>query len=50
MSIVGFDAKGVTQKPITLGPDMTLLDARNTMIKYNISRILVTKDIILWEW
>ena len=44
MYIVGFDAKGITQKPITLGPDMTLLDARNTMIKYNISRILVTKD------
>jgi CBS domain-containing protein len=44
MYIVGFDAKGITQKPITLGPDMTLLDARNTMIKYNISRIVVTKD------
>jgi CBS domain-containing protein len=44
MDIVGFDAKSVTQKPITLGPDLTLLDARNTMIKYNISRILVSKD------
>jgi CBS domain-containing protein len=44
MYIAGFDAKSITQKPITLGPDMTLLDARNNMIKYNISRIVVTKD------
>jgi CBS domain-containing protein len=44
MYIVGFDAKGITQKAITLGPDMTLMDARNTMIKYNISRIVVAKD------
>ncbi len=44
MYIVGFDAKGVTQKAITLEPDKTLLDARNTMIRYNISRIVVAKD------
>jgi CBS domain-containing protein len=44
MYIVGFDAKGVTQKAITLEPDMTLLDARNAMIKYNISRIVVAKN------
>jgi CBS domain-containing protein len=44
MYIVGFDAKGITQKAITLEPGMTLLDARNTMVKYNISRIVVAKD------
>jgi CBS domain-containing protein len=44
MYIVGFDAKGITQKAITLEPDMTLMDARNTMIKYNISRIVVVKN------
>ena len=46
MSIVGFDAKGITQKAITFEQDMTLLEARNTMIKYNISRIVVVKDRI----
>ena len=46
MSIVGFDAKGITQKAIALEQDMTLLEARNTMIKYNISRIVVVKDHI----
>lgn len=46
MSIVGFDATGITQKAITLEQDMTLLEARNTMIKYNISRIVVVKDRI----
>src|SRR5574342_514223 len=44
MYIVGFDAKGTTHKAITLGPDRTLMDARNTMMKYNISRIVVAKD------
>jgi mitochondrial fission protein ELM1 len=39
MSIIGFDATGITQKAIALEQDMTLLEARNTMIKYNISRI-----------
>ena len=46
MSILGFDATGITQKAITLEQDMTLLEARNTMIKYNISRIVVVKDRI----
>jgi CBS domain-containing protein len=46
MSIVGFDATGITQKAIALEQDMTLLEARNTMIKYNISRIVVVKDRI----
>jgi len=42
---VGFDAKAITQNAITLEPDKTLLDARNMMIRYNISRIVVvTKD------
>ena len=44
MYIVGFDAKGITKKAITLGPEMTLMDARNTMIKYNISRVVVARD------
>lgn len=43
MYIVGFDAKGITQKAITLEPEMTIMDARNTMIKYNISRVVVAK-------
>ena len=46
MSIIGFDATGITQKAIALEQDMTLLEARNTMIKYNISRIVVVKDRI----
>jgi CBS domain-containing protein len=46
MSIVGLDATGITQKAIALEQDMTLLEARNTMIKYNISRIVVVKDRI----
>jgi CBS domain-containing protein len=46
MSTVGIDTIGITQKAITLEQDMTLLNARNTMIKYNISRIVVVKDRI----
>jgi CBS domain-containing protein len=46
MSIIGFDATGITQKAIALEQDMTLLEARNTMIKHNISRIVVVKDRI----
>ncbi|HEX7033831.1 MAG TPA: CBS domain-containing protein [Nitrososphaera sp.] len=41
---VGFDAKSVAQKAIALAPGMTLMDARNTMIKYNISRVVVARD------
>ena len=47
MSNVGFDATGITQKAIALEQDITLLEARNTMIKYNISRIVVVKEQIL---
>ena len=43
MYISGFDAKRTKKKPITLRPEQTLLDARNTMIRYNISRIVVAK-------
>src|SRR5215218_37156 len=46
MSTVGIDTMGITQKAITLEQNMTLLNARNTMIKYNISRIVVVKDRI----
>lgn len=46
MSTIGIDTIGITQKAITLEQDMTLMDARNTMIKYNISRIVVVKDRI----
>jgi len=44
MSTGGIDTIGITQKAITLEQNMTLLNARNTMIKYNISRIVVVKD------
>jgi CBS domain-containing protein len=44
MSTLGIDTIGITQKPITLEQNMTLLNARNAMIKYNISRIVVLKD------
>ena len=43
MYIVGFDAKSITQNAITLAPETSLMDARNTMIKYNISRVVVAK-------
>jgi CBS domain-containing protein len=46
MSTGGIDTIGITQKAITLEQNMTLLNARNTMIKYNISRIVVVKDRI----
>jgi CBS domain-containing protein len=44
MYIVGLDAKGIMWNPITLGPDRTALDARNTMLKYGISRVVVAKN------
>lgn len=43
MYIVGFDAKSTMWKPIALRPEQTLIDARNTMLKYNISRIVLEK-------
>ena len=46
MSTLGIDTIGITRKPITLEQDTTLLEARNIMIKYNISRIVVVKDRI----
>lgn len=44
MYIVGLDAKGVMWNPITLGLDRTALDARNTMLKYGISRVVIAKN------
>jgi CBS domain-containing protein len=44
MHKAGFDAGGKKRKPITLRPEQTLLDARNIMIKYNISRVVVVKN------
>ena len=44
MYIVGLDAKGVMWNPITLGPDGTVLDARNTLLKYGISRVVIAKN------
>jgi CBS domain-containing protein len=41
--ISGLDAKHLMHKPITLEPSATVLDARNLMIKYIISRIVVSK-------
>ena len=46
MFTVGIDTIGITQKAITLEQDMTLLNARNTMIRNNISRIVVVRDRI----
>lgn len=43
MYIVGFDAKGTMHKPIALGPDKTLTDARNIMARYNISRVVLER-------
>jgi CBS domain-containing protein len=37
-------AKDVSRKPIKLEPNKTLYDARNTMLRYNISRIVIAKD------
>lgn len=34
----------VSRKPIKLDPNKTLYDARNTMLRYNIRRIVVAKD------
>jgi CBS domain-containing protein len=44
MYIVGFDAKTTMWKPIRLRSEQTLVDARNTMIKYNISRVVIAKN------
>ncbi|HEY7078611.1 MAG TPA: CBS domain-containing protein, partial [Nitrososphaeraceae archaeon] len=34
----------VSNKVITLEPENTLLDARNTLLRYNISRIVIARD------
>ncbi|MFQ5970246.1 MAG: CBS domain-containing protein [Nitrososphaerales archaeon] len=39
-----FKAKDVSRKVIKLEPDKTLYDARNTMLRYNISRVVIAKD------
>jgi CBS domain-containing protein len=44
MYIVGLDAKGAMWNPITLGPDKTVLDARNTLLKYGISRVVIARN------
>ena len=44
MYIVGFDVKSIMQKPLTINPRTTLLEARNMMIKYNISRVVVASN------
>lgn len=44
MYMVGLDAKGAMWNPITLGPDKTVLDARNTLLKYGISRVVIAKN------
>jgi CBS domain-containing protein len=40
---VQLKAKDVSRRPVTLEPTSTLGDARNTMLRYNISRIVVAK-------
>jgi CBS domain-containing protein len=37
-------AKDVSRKAVKLGPEKTLYDARNSMLRYNISRIVIAKD------
>ncbi|MFQ5970296.1 MAG: CBS domain-containing protein [Nitrososphaerales archaeon] len=37
-------AKDVSNKAIKLEPDKTLYDARNAMLRYNISRVVIAKD------
>lgn len=44
MYVAGFDAGHLMKKPIALGPSNTILEARDLMIKYNVSRIVVSKD------
>jgi CBS domain-containing protein len=43
MYIVGFDAKTAMWNPITCLPEQTLMDARRVMMKYNLSRVVVSK-------
>ena len=37
-------AKDINREAITLEPDKTLYDARNTLFIYNISRVVIAKD------
>jgi CBS domain-containing protein len=37
-------AKDIVRQAITLEPDNTLYDARNVLLRYNISRVVVAKD------
>ncbi|HKX82236.1 MAG TPA: CBS domain-containing protein [Nitrososphaera sp.] len=41
MYIVGMEARRSMRNAIMLGPEMTALDARNTMLRYGISRVVV---------
>lgn len=41
---VNLDAKHAMWKAITVEPGKTILDARNIMLKYNISRVIVAKN------
>jgi CBS domain-containing protein len=34
-------AKDIAREPIKLGPDETVYDARNVMVKYNIGRVVI---------
>ena len=44
MYIAQFNAKAAMQRPITIDPEKTIMDARNSLLKYNISRIAVARD------
>jgi CBS domain-containing protein len=37
-------AKDVVKQAITLGPDDTLYDSRNVLLRYDISRVVIVKD------
>jgi CBS domain-containing protein len=38
------NAKDVTRQAITLEPNRTLYDSRNSLFRYNISRVVVARD------
>lgn len=43
MYIVGLDAKGAMWNPVALEPGKTVLDARNAMLRYGISRVVIAR-------
>ncbi|MDQ6865210.1 MAG: hypothetical protein M3044_15465 [Thermoproteota archaeon] len=40
------EAKDLIKQPITLEPSQTLYDVRSILIRYNISRVVISKDAL----